>query len=443
MTGGVEESNLLTAQLDIVSTDMLGDSAGLPFGDVSGADGIKQAGFAMVNVPHDGDDRRPGQQTLERFRFSGTAAGVLKDGLLVKGDVLHLVVEFISEQRGGFKIKRVVDGHHGPLAHKFLDQIVGLDPHAFGKFAHGNHVADTNDTLDRLGNGDFGLLDGLSPLATTTESITPFRLEDFAFLPTLRTVAPNTAFAVVRPLTLFILFAATGFFGGKNFRGRRRDRRASSTAWCTAGRTAERTSGTGVTGAAWRTTSWAWRTTSWAWRTTSRTGGTTSRTGGTGTGSFLSGCRRTASRSRAPRTFGATGIAAAIILHRRSRQLDTAEYFGARSCCFLRFPFLGLRHRTRRRRRLNLWGLDCGLGRNDHFGFNRFFFTRYRRNGFFHNLRLRLRHNRRFSDNLFRLILGHGSARRGRKGLGLFFGRDDGRFGHRRFLCRDRGSGNT
>jgi hypothetical protein len=43
---------------NLVGTDVLGDAAVFAFGDMGFADGIKQRGFSVVNVPEYGDNRR-------------------------------------------------------------------------------------------------------------------------------------------------------------------------------------------------------------------------------------------------------------------------------------------------------------------------------------------------------------------------------------------------
>ena len=60
----VEERDLApVGHVDLVGADVLGDAAGLGVDDRRLADGVEERRLAVVDVAHDGDDRRPG---LER-----------------------------------------------------------------------------------------------------------------------------------------------------------------------------------------------------------------------------------------------------------------------------------------------------------------------------------------------------------------------------------------
>ncbi len=62
----VDEGDPLAAlQDDLIGADMLRDAAGLAGGHVGLAQRVEQRGLAVVDMAHDGDDRRP---RLQRFR---------------------------------------------------------------------------------------------------------------------------------------------------------------------------------------------------------------------------------------------------------------------------------------------------------------------------------------------------------------------------------------
>ena len=61
---GVEEGDLLAVDFHGVGADVLGDAARLARGDAGLADVVQQRGLAVVDVAHDGDDRRTGEQIL-------------------------------------------------------------------------------------------------------------------------------------------------------------------------------------------------------------------------------------------------------------------------------------------------------------------------------------------------------------------------------------------
>ena len=55
---GVDEGDRLAVLLDLVGADVLGDATGLAGDHVGVADVVEQLGLAVVDVAHDGDDRR-------------------------------------------------------------------------------------------------------------------------------------------------------------------------------------------------------------------------------------------------------------------------------------------------------------------------------------------------------------------------------------------------
>ncbi|MNT63284.1 hypothetical protein D3C72_2010850 [compost metagenome] len=69
VTRCIKECNLLVVNFNLVSTDMLGNPACLASGYVSRADGIEQRSFTMVNVTHDGNNRRTFLQICFIVRF--------------------------------------------------------------------------------------------------------------------------------------------------------------------------------------------------------------------------------------------------------------------------------------------------------------------------------------------------------------------------------------
>jgi hypothetical protein len=58
VTRGVDERDRPVILGDLVGTDVLGDATGLARHDVGRADRVEQQGLAVVDVTHDGDDRR-------------------------------------------------------------------------------------------------------------------------------------------------------------------------------------------------------------------------------------------------------------------------------------------------------------------------------------------------------------------------------------------------
>ena len=63
---GVEEGDHAARRLDVVGADVLRDAAGFARRDLGAADVVEQRGLAVVDVAHDGDDRRARQRFARR-----------------------------------------------------------------------------------------------------------------------------------------------------------------------------------------------------------------------------------------------------------------------------------------------------------------------------------------------------------------------------------------
>ena len=154
---GVQEGDEVVPHLDLISADGLGDAAGLARGDVGLADGVQDAGLAVVDVAHDADDRRTCHQI-------GLVVLLLDEQPLLDGDVdlvLHLGAELLGDQGGGVEVDHVVDGVHLAHLHALGNDLAGLLLEAGGQLADG----------DLVGDGDLQLcvaglfqLDALHPL---------------------------------------------------------------------------------------------------------------------------------------------------------------------------------------------------------------------------------------------------------------------------------------
>ena len=136
VTGGVDEGDepLVAVQFgeDLVGADVLGDATGLALADVGLTDRVQQAGLAVVDVTHDGDDRRTELQIVlvalvlavgEVERLEQLAV------LVLGGHDLHDVVHLAAEQLEGFVPYRLRGGDHLAEVEQRLDQCgrVGVD----------------------------------------------------------------------------------------------------------------------------------------------------------------------------------------------------------------------------------------------------------------------------------------------------------------------------
>ena len=126
---------------DLVRADVLCDAAGFVGRHVGLAQGVQQAGLAVVHVAHDGDHRRPVRKVA-----GVVSLGVAQADLdVVGGDALRLVAELLHDQLGGVGVDRLGDGGHDAHLEQRLDHLAAPLGHAVGQFLHG----------DRFGHGHF------------------------------------------------------------------------------------------------------------------------------------------------------------------------------------------------------------------------------------------------------------------------------------------------
>ena len=130
MARRVEERDLLAVlQLHLIGADMLGDAAGFARDHIGLAQRIEQRSLAVVDMAHDGDDRRTGRhlggvvvfafQTFENVGF---------------GDALDGVAVFGGDEFGGVGIDHIVLRDHHAVFHQHLDDVDRAARHAVRKF---------------------------------------------------------------------------------------------------------------------------------------------------------------------------------------------------------------------------------------------------------------------------------------------------------------------
>src|SRR4029453_16036460 len=200
---GVDEGHqpAVGARPDLVGADVLGDAAGLAGDHVGVADGVQQLGLAVVDVAHDGHDRRAGAQVLVagglgvlppfyllegvahdgHGRRAGTQVlvavglGVLPAFDLLEGvglagvDDLDVGADLLGEQGGRVVGHRLGGGQHLAHLHEHADEVAGGLAEAVGQVLDGDPAGHADQALDR--DGGVGL-DGRGPhgleLLTTT-----------------------------------------------------------------------------------------------------------------------------------------------------------------------------------------------------------------------------------------------------------------------------------
>ena len=143
MTRGIEEYDVSPARhIDLVCTDVLGDSAELSAGNVGRPDGIEELGLTMVNVTHDRDDRSPGLEILLTLRI------ILDDCFIVEGYEMDGTSVFGCDDLGSVVIDLLVDRYHHSHLEELADNVARLDVHLLGKLTD----SDVLHNVDALGN---------------------------------------------------------------------------------------------------------------------------------------------------------------------------------------------------------------------------------------------------------------------------------------------------
>src|SRR6202041_200712 len=153
---GVEEGDALAVrQPHLIGADVLGDAAVLAPRHVGGAQGVQEAGLAVVDVAHDGDHRRTREQMVVHVLVADEA-----DFDVALGDAAHGEAEFAGHQFGGVAVDHVVDLQHQALAHEELDDLDAAHGHPAGQLLHGDDVGDHHlaGTLGLLGAAALALL---------------------------------------------------------------------------------------------------------------------------------------------------------------------------------------------------------------------------------------------------------------------------------------------
>ncbi len=132
---GIEEDDLAAVggragvgDLHLVSADVLSDAAGFAFGYVGGANGVEQAGLAVIDVAHDGDHRRT--RYLSEYRLVVSCQGLRLHLLLhlrFEADQVGTGAELARHVAGQLGIERLVDGGKDAASQQAGDNILGAD----------------------------------------------------------------------------------------------------------------------------------------------------------------------------------------------------------------------------------------------------------------------------------------------------------------------------
>ena len=134
VAGGVEEGNFVALVVHLVGADVLGDAADFAVGDMGAADGVEEAGFAVVDMAEDGD-----------YRGTGIEVGGVLDAVAAAegagfGDRFsHAGADAIGggDQGGHFVVDDLVHRDHNAVTHQLLDDFHGSLVDEFGQVLDG------------------------------------------------------------------------------------------------------------------------------------------------------------------------------------------------------------------------------------------------------------------------------------------------------------------
>ena len=151
VTGGVDEGDAAVVAVDLgvdlVGTDVLGDATGLLVDDVGVAQRVEELGLAVVDVTHDGHDRRTDDQVglVALVGAELEVEGLEQLAVLVLGrDDLDDVVELLAEQLERLGVDRLGRGDHLAEREQHLHQRGGVDADLLGEVGQGRAARQAN-----------------------------------------------------------------------------------------------------------------------------------------------------------------------------------------------------------------------------------------------------------------------------------------------------------
>ncbi len=133
-------------RLDPRGADVLGDATGLLLGDAARPDRVEQRGLSVIDVTHDGHDRRP---RFCRSSCLGTFLALVLDELL-GGRHHRLDLEIGADLLRQLVRQRLVGGDHHALLDQQSEELLGGDVELFGELAGGHHLRQDDRTFGLL-----------------------------------------------------------------------------------------------------------------------------------------------------------------------------------------------------------------------------------------------------------------------------------------------------
>lgn len=126
MSGSIQECYPVPVLLDLVGTDLLGDSSGFSCCDVRLADIVEDRRLPVIDMPHDADDRSSAN-LLHRIvvlqEVFDIPANDARNRDLVLLFLHDLDIEKVGDDEAGLKIDPRIQIHHHPVLQEFSDHL--------------------------------------------------------------------------------------------------------------------------------------------------------------------------------------------------------------------------------------------------------------------------------------------------------------------------------
>ena len=137
---------------DVVRADVLRDAAGLALGDPRLADGVEQRRLAVVDVAHDGDDRRARDQVLRRGISSVSTSSSSSSKLRIWTSAPNSRAIIVAVSMSSVVLMR----HHDPLVEQLLEDVLRADVELVGQILDGHALGQRDRARDRRRRGRRG-----------------------------------------------------------------------------------------------------------------------------------------------------------------------------------------------------------------------------------------------------------------------------------------------
>ena len=154
----IDEDDLTAVDFNVIGADVLRDAAGFAPGHIGFADSVEQRRLAVIDVTHDGNDRRA---VLAIALCLGLLNGL--DRLFLVAHLRGLGPELASEIDGHFDVERLVDGRENLAFKERLDNQAGLYAELVGEFLHRDAFRDGDLAVDHGQRSGFLLARTKSP----------------------------------------------------------------------------------------------------------------------------------------------------------------------------------------------------------------------------------------------------------------------------------------